>query len=62
VFKAIPGLIPAPNAGSLENTKIQVAKWGTPKYFFKLGKKKSSWISRNWSYWRFQLAPIDVKD
>jgi len=31
--KAMPGSIPAPNSGSFENKKIQVAKWGTPKYF-----------------------------
>jgi len=29
--KAMPGSIPAPNTGSFENKKIQVAKWGTPK-------------------------------
>ncbi len=30
--KAMPGLIPTPNAGSLKkNKKIQVIKWGTPK-------------------------------
>ncbi len=31
--KAIPGLIPAPNYGSFENQKIQVAKWGIPKKY-----------------------------
>ncbi len=30
--KAMPGLIPTPNSGSLlKNKKIQVAKWGKPK-------------------------------
>jgi hypothetical protein len=30
--KAMPGLIPTPNSGTLlKNYKIQVAKWGTPK-------------------------------
>jgi len=34
--KAMPGLIPTPNSGSLEkNKKIQVAKWGTPKKYNK---------------------------
>jgi len=34
--KAMPGLIPTPNSGSLlKNKKIQVAKWGTPKKYFK---------------------------
>jgi len=32
--KAMPGSIPAPNSGSFENKKIQVAKWGTPKKIF----------------------------
>jgi len=31
--KAVPGLISAPNSGSLYK-KIQVAKWGTPKKYF----------------------------
>jgi len=31
--KAMPGSIPAPNSGSFENKKIQVAKWGTPKIY-----------------------------
>jgi len=30
--KAMPGLIPTPNSGSLKNNKkIQVAKWEAPK-------------------------------
>jgi len=29
--KAMPGPIPAPDSGSCESKKIQVAKWGTPK-------------------------------
>jgi len=35
-FKAMPGLISAPNSGSYNNwkrMKIQVAKWGTPKKY-----------------------------
>jgi hypothetical protein len=32
--KAMPGLIPTPNSGSLQkNEKIQVAKWGKPKKY-----------------------------
>ncbi len=34
--KAMPGLIPTPNSGSLQKKKrIQVAKWGPPKNIFK---------------------------
>jgi hypothetical protein len=34
--KAMPGSIPTPNSDSfLKNKKIQVAKWGTPKKYFK---------------------------
>jgi hypothetical protein len=35
-----PGSIPAPNSGSFENNKIQVAKWGTQKIFEKNTLKK----------------------
>jgi len=33
--KAMPGSIPAPNSGSFQNKKIEVAKWGTPKKYLK---------------------------
>ncbi len=33
--KAMPGLMPTPNSGSLQkNKRIQVAKWGTPRKYF----------------------------
>jgi len=38
---AMPGSIPTPNSGSLyKNKKIQVAKWGTPKKYYKKAQKK----------------------
>jgi len=40
--KAMPGWIPTPNSGLLlKNKKIQVAKWGTPKKYFKKGGASS---------------------
>jgi len=38
ILEAMPGSIPAPNSGSFENKKNQVAKWGTPTRWSFIGQ------------------------